>query len=90
MNIDTYKLPISGDSIEFMTEIWSEEKGKISLTAKLSRSELTTSINTGCIKSNSEGETKLRNYSIDEAKKIYLSGKFKDGDKYEKWFSPCW
>lgn len=91
MNINTDKLPKTGDYIAFRTEISdSVTKRKFSYVAKLSGTEMAISLNNGNIKSTSDAEGKLKQFSINKAKRIYESGKFNDGDKFEIWFSPSW
>lgn len=91
MKINTEKLPKIGDFIAFRTEVWSEkDKKKFSYIAKLSGTEMAISINNGSLKSIEDAEEKLKQFSINKSKKVYDSGKFNDGDKFEIWFSPSW
>jgi DNA-binding protein YbaB len=91
MNIKTEKEPKTGDFEAFRTEISvNDGNKKFSLVAKISRTEMSIAINKECVKDEKEALEALKQYSIDEALKIYKSGQFKNGDKFEKWFSPCW
>lgn len=91
MKIITKKLPKVGNCIAFISEIWSEkDKKKFSYIAKLSGTEMAKSLNNGSVKSVSDAEDKLKRFSVNKAKKVYESGKFSDGDKFEIWFSPSW
>ncbi len=91
MKIITEKLPKTGDYIAFRTEVWSEkDKKKFSYIAKLSGTEMAISLNNGSLESISDAQDKLKQFSVNKAKKVYESGKFNDGDKFEIWFSPGW
>lgn len=91
MKTKTEKLPTMGDYYAYQTEVSLEDGDtKFFLVAKLSRTEMREAVNKECVKDEKEALETLKQFSIDEAVKIYTSKQFKNGDKFLEEFSPCW
>ena len=89
MTIKITKLPKTGDFIGVEAKVSKNGQNLFSVIRKISGTELASCIAKGCVSSEEEALKKLKEWTSKEANSIKKS-QYKQGAKYEDWYSPCW
>jgi len=90
MKIDIEIVPKKGDYEAFKAVVWHDGQLQFTVIGKLTGTELASSIAKECVKTPKEAYEGLKQFTLQEAKRIFNSKDYKTGSNKEIFYSPCW